>query len=476
MELRFSSHELSCATGAELLTQGETSWSIPLLSVMPDSSFLSSLALSLLSGEPTIELLVSRCSRTLGKPWRWLRPLAQRYLNNFGSGARPRLRDVVEFLRSDGGFQRVCSKYSNELFVRELLTAPQQMLPVAAAESWDIPAIESPGDLAKWLGLEAGELRWFADLKGLAYKRASQQLRHYHYRVLAKRFGSIRLIEAPKPRLKDLQRQILMWILEKIPPHPAAHGFVKGRSIQTFVAPHVGRRVVLRMDLRDFFPTFARARIQALFRTLGYPESVADLLGGICTNATPREVWHEIAFDAGSMWINKAHRLYSRPHLPQGAPTSPALANICFYHVDCRLLALANSAGAVYTRYADDLAFSGGEAFERGAERFGLHVAAILLEEGFSVHHRKTRLMRQGVRQHLAGLVTNQRTNVVRRDFDRLKAVLTNCVRFGPDSQNRDGRPRFRSHIEGRVSFVEMINPNKGERLRAIFEKIRWPE
>ena len=84
--------------------------------------------------------------------------------------------------------------------------------------------------------------------------------------------------------------------------------------------------------------------------------------------------------------------------------------------------------------------------------------------------------MRQGVRQHLAGLVTNQRMNVVRSDFDRLKAVLTNCVRLGPESQNRDGRPRFRSHLKGRVSFVEMINPNKGKRLRAIFEKIRWRE
>jgi RNA-directed DNA polymerase len=144
--------------------------------------------------------------------------------------------------------------------------------------------------------------------------------------------------------------------------------------------------------------------------------------------------------------------------------------------MDCRLTALAKFAGATYTRYADDLAFSGGEKFERCAERFRLHVAAVLLEEGFAVHHRKTRVMRQGVRQHLAGLVTNQRMNVVRRDFDRLKAVLTNCVRFGPEGQNRHGRPRFRSHLEGRVAFVEMINPNKGSRLRVILERIRWPQ
>jgi hypothetical protein len=441
---------------------------------MPDSFLLGALAESLLAGEPAVELMVYRCSRTLGKPWRWLRPLAQRYLNQFGSQTRPRHRDVVRFLRNDAGFRRASARHSGELFVEQWLNDPQQMLPVPAASSWDIPRIESVGDLANWLGVDAAELRWFADLKGLTYKRIGPRLGHYHYRIVTKRFGSIRLIEAPKSRLKDLQRQILLWILEKVPPHPAVHGFVKGRSIRTFVVPHVGRKVVLRMDLRDFFPTFGGPRIQGLFRTLGYPEPVADLLGGICTNATPRDVWDGSVTDLDPVCLGAMRRLYARPHLPQGAPTSPALANICCYRLDCRLSALAESAGAAFTRYADDLAFSGSEEFDKGAERFGWHVAAILLEEGFTVHHRKTRIMHQGVRQHLAGLTTNLRINVVRSDFDRLKAVLTNCVRSGSQSQNRERHPRFRSHLEGRVAFVEMINSGKGKRLRAIFDRIRW--
>jgi RNA-directed DNA polymerase len=443
---------------------------------MPDSSLLSALAHSLLAGEPTVERLTAQCSRTLGKSWRWLRPLAQRYLKTFGDRTRPRHRAVVQFLRNDPGLVRSRAKYFHELSVNTWLTESQQMQPVAAADTWELPAIESVGDLANWLGLNAGELRWFADLRALGYQEDRPRLRHYHYRILAKRFGAIRLIEAPKTRLKDLQRQILAWILAKIPPHPAVHGFVKGRSIKTFVAPHVGQQVVLRMDLRDFFPTFGGARIQTVFRTFGYPESVADLLGGICTNATARNVWNEIACDIDPICASEARRLYSRPHLPQGAPTSPALANLCSYRLDCRLIALAKSAGAAYTRYADDLAFSGGEEFEKCAERFAIHVAAVLLEEGFTVHHRKTRVMRQGVRQHLAGLATNQGINVPRRDFDLLKATLTNCVRSGPESQNRDGCSRFRPHLDGRVAFVEMINPTKGRRLRMIFERIRWPE
>jgi RNA-directed DNA polymerase len=437
---------------------------------------LRALAQALLAGEPTVELLIDRYVRTLGKPWRWLRPLAQRYLKQFGNATPPRNRDVVRFLRNDSGLRRALARHSEELFVSELLVVPQQMRPAPATAAWNIPVIESPGDLAKWLGLDPGELRWFADLEGLGYKENSPQLQHYHYRILAKRFGSVRLIEAPKPRLKDLQRQILLWILERIPAHPAVHGFVRGRSILTFVAPHVGRRVVLRMDLRDFFPTFSGARIQSLFRTLGYPEAVADLLGGICTNATPKTVWDEIAVNLGVVNVGEVRRMYARPHLPQGAPTSPLLANISCYRMDCRLSALAEFAGAAYTRYADDLAFSGAEEFERNAERFSVLVGSILREEGFVVHHRKSRVMRQGVRQHLAGLVTNQKANIVRRDFDRLKAVLTNCVRLGPESQNREGRSRFREHLEGRVGFVEMINPAKGKRLRKIFEQVQWAE
>ncbi len=174
------------------------------------------------------------------------------------------------------------------------------------------------------------------------------------------------------------------------------------------------------------------------------------------------------------MQLHEARELYRRVHLPQGAPTSPSLANACSYRVDCRLSGLAHAANAEYTRYADDLAFFGGEDFERRIDRFSTHAAAILSEEGFCVHHRKTRVMRQGVRQHLAGLVINRRVNVMRPDFDRLKAILTNCIRFGPESQNRDSHVSFRSHVEGRVGFVEMVNPEKGKRLRALFDHVQW--
>jgi RNA-directed DNA polymerase len=441
---------------------------------MPNPSLLRVLAASFLAGQPSADQIELRCEQVLGRKWHWLKPLAKRYVKAFAARTRPRRRDVIEFLIRDEAFQRAWSKHFDELSVARWVTEPQQMQPADVATAWPVPPIKSVGALAEWLGITVGELEWFADLKGLAYKRRIPRLAHYHYRVLSKQAGSARMIESPKPRLKALQRQILSQILEKIPRHPAAHGFLKGRSIKTYVAPHVGQRVLLKMDVQDFFPSLSRARIQALFRTIGYPEAVADLLGGICTNAVPRNAWNQAEAEVGRSHLQEVRTLYATPHLPQGAPTSPALANICCYRVDCRLGALAKSVGAEYTRYADDLAFSGDDTFERTSERFFIHVAAILMAEGFRVHHRKTRIMRQGVRQHLAGVVINDHLNVIRKDFDRLKATLTNCVRLGPESQNREAHVQFRSHLQGRVGFVETINPGKGKRLRAIYKQIRW--
>jgi retron-type reverse transcriptase len=367
-------------------------------------------------------------------------------------------------------------KYKGEVRIAEWLAAQPAMQPAHAARTWPVPRIETAAELAAWLGVSVGDLEWFADLKRINGRAAKGEgpVSHYHYRILAKENGNIRLIEAPKTRLKELQRVILAELLDNVPVHAAAHGFVKRRSIRTFAAPHVGQRVVLRMDLKDFFPSIAAARVRGFFRTVGYPEAVADLLGGICTNASPRRMWETLRNGVDPLAMADARILYGRPHLPQGAPTSPALANLCGWRVDCRLSGLAKTAGATYTRYADDLAFSGGEELERSVERFASLAAVILLEEGFTVHHRKTRVMRQGVRQYLAGLVTNEKVNVVRADFDRLKAILTNCVRHGAESQNREDHPAFRQHLDGRVGFVEMVNPVKGARLRKTFQEIDW--
>ncbi len=182
---------------------------------MSKSQLLSALARSFLAGETTVEQIVARASQTLGRSWRWVRPLARRYVATVAGLPRPRHRDVVQFLAKDPGFARAWSKHFDKLSVGQWLISPQQMQPVPAAQAWDIPIIETVGDLATWFLLSVGDLEWFADLKALGYKKSGSRLRHYHYRILAKRSGNIRLIEAPKPRLKALQRRILSGILDK---------------------------------------------------------------------------------------------------------------------------------------------------------------------------------------------------------------------------------------------------------------------
>ncbi len=283
---------------------------------------------------------------------------------------------------------------------------------------WPVPKLATAGKLAKWLDIPIGRLDWLADVKGLTLKQDAPKLRHYVTIRLPRRRGKARLLEVPKPTLKAIQRQILHEILDLIPPHEAAHGFRAKRSIVSYVQPHVGRRIVLRFDLRDFFASVSAARVQAIFRTAGYPLEPARLLTGLCTTRTPDEV------PAEPRWRQR--------HLPQGTPTSPALANLAAYRLDVRLHALAQRLGAGYTRYADDLAFSGDSRLERAAKRVQVLVAVIAAEEGFELHFQKSRFMRRGVRQQLAGVVVNVRPNLKRGDYDILKATLHNCVRHGP--------------------------------------------
>jgi hypothetical protein len=341
-----------------------------------------------------------------------------------------------------------------------------------AARSWQVPSLTSAGQLAQWLGVSCAQLDWFANVRGWSGDARSPKLGHYVCRWQPRRKGRVRLIESPKPKLKTIQRAILREILDCIPSHPDVHGFRRGRSILSYAAVHVGKRVVLRFDLRDFFPSVRVSRVHAVFRTAGYPREVARLLTGLCTSRVPRHVWEQCPEPRDSD-AALAERL-RQPHLPQGAPTSPALANLCAYRLDRRLNGLAQSVEAVYTRYADDLAFSGGELLERSARRFQVAVAVIAAEEGFDLHFQKSRFMRQGVCQQLCGIVVNERPNIRRQVYDELKAILTNCVRRGPHEQNRAEHPDFRSHLQGRIAHMQMVNPQRGEKLRRLFEKISW--
>jgi hypothetical protein len=340
-----------------------------------------------------------------------------------------------------------------------------------ARAPWPLPEIASPGALAAWLGTDPAQLAWLADARGLERGATDPRLRHYAYTWLPRTGAPPRLIEAPKSRLKAIQRRILHEILDRIPAHDAAHGFVRGRSARTHAALHTGRSVVIRLDLEDFFACVTAARVYGIFRTAGYPEAVAHTLTALCTNVVPLAEWD--ALPAPAAHDRRRHRLGRRlatPHLPQGAPTSPALASLAAFGLDVRLGGLAAALGLTYSRYADDLTFSGA----RPPDALVASITAIAREEGFRVGHDKTRVRSRAARQVVAGAVVNDRLNVPRPEYDRLKAILHDAVLHGPERANRAGVPDFRAHLAGRIAWVGSLHPARGERLRERFAAIRW--
>lgn len=349
---------------------------------------------------------------------------------------------------------------------------PPRFAPLPPFAHLKIPALATLGELGAWLGEPSGQLHWLADERRGHGRAAEAALQHYRYGFVGKRGGGVRLVEAPKPRLKAIQRRILHEILAVVPVHDCARGFVAGRSCIDGAQVHAGEAVVATYDLAQFFPSIGLSRIHGIFRSLGYPWAVARRLAGLCTTVTPARVLQglpdPLRSDAGF------RALHGVPHLPQGAPTSPALANLLAWRLDLRLHGLARAAGANYTRYADDLAFSGSADLAGGIDRFGDLVGSIVTEEGFSLNPAKTRIMPRRARQRVTGIVVNAHCNVARGDFDVLKATLHNCVRAGPAGQNRAGVPDFRRHLDGRIVWVEQVNPPRGAKLRRLFERIDW--
>ncbi len=406
------------------------------------------------------EAMVARVKPLLGdlRKARWLAPLARNLSLEFGEAPRPTACVVADRIRSHPGFIKAWAAGNGRIAISQIAS---QMVPTAGAPaSWEVPEITTLGDLADILRLHPDDLGWLISRSRTEHYRHSWQEKP--------KSGRFRLIESPKVRLKFAQRQVLRKILHAIPPHEAARGFRPGCSILDFVRPHTGRDIVIRFDLEDFFPSITSARIVKIFLTAGYPEAVARSLARLTTHAAPQQVLDERTL----AWPERSR--LATPHLPQGAPTSPALANLSAFRLDCRLAGLAAASGADYTRYADDLLFSGGEDFARQARRFEVAVGAIILEEGFRPNHHKTRVLRQGQKQHAAGLVLNEKPNIDRREFDQLKAILTNCARHGPASQNRGNHPDFAAHLIGKLAWLRFIHPEKGAKLQAIFEQIDW--
>ncbi|MBU2665340.1 reverse transcriptase family protein [Actinoplanes bogorensis] len=371
----------------------------------------------------------------------WARRLVAVVLHAYPQPPADRPRELRRFLLH----------LTRRAHVRRRLVTPARTVHMR----WGAPAIDS---LADFLGLDGDELDWFADRREINRHARDERLRHYRYAWLTHR-----LIEAPKPRLRDLQRRVLDDILSAVPVHEGVHGFVRGRGVHSFARAHAGCDVLISLDLRAFFSSITAARIYGLFRGIGYPEPVAHTLTALTTTRTPAHVLRA-APDP------HLAALLRQPHLPQGAPTSPALANLCAYRLDRRLAALATRFGVTYGRYADDLAFSGRLGRTETDHLIAL-VDGIAAEEGFRVHPGKTEVRRRSQRQALTGLVVNERPAVPREDYDRLRAILHNAATHGMAEANRDGHADFAAHLTGRVAWMSHHHPSRAAKLKTLLDR-----
>ena len=413
-----------------------------------------------------------RAKRALGDRRRWPTDLAAVVCRAYPERPADRPRELAIFVAACEPFARAAAEPDRPLRVHVWMAAPTEM----GARRWPVPAIDDLAALATWLGVAPRHLGWFADRRSLERTAADERLRHYHRRWVRKRDGSGRLLEAPKRELKDLQRQVLHGILDRVPAHDDAHGFCPGRSVRTGAARHRGQAVVVRLDLEAFFASVGAGRVYGIFRLAGYPEPVAHTLAALCTTATPPAVLSDAPEVAGAQRAAR-RRMLARlraPHLPQGSPTSPALANLAAHALDRRLAGLARRLGARYTRYADDLVLSGDRRLVGRAPAIVRLVEEIAHDEGFRLHESKTRVLTAAQRQAVTGLVVNAGANVPRPDYDRLRAVLHEAATAGAAAANRTDHPDFRAHLRGRIAWAGAGNPARAAKLRRAFDAIEW--
>ncbi|MDO5753864.1 reverse transcriptase family protein [Arthrobacter sp.] len=423
--------------------------------------------------EWTVEALVSAGAEVLGARRRWLGPLVRAVVDAYHRKPADAPRELAAHIGASEPFAAAVDKAHDQ-------RKPLRLAAYAVAEpelrdgTHPVPEVTGLEQLAEVLGLKLGELEWFADTRHLNRLASRSSLQHYRYMWRERPGRTPRLLEIPGLRLRNIQRKVLHGLLAPIPLHNAAHGFVPGRSASSGAALHTGADVVISMDLLCFFANVSAGKVFGALRQSGYPEAVAHRLTGLCTHIVPPRVISSMppgGSAAERFALTQALRL---PHLPQGAPTSPALANLALRRLDSRLQGWAEVAGANYTRYADDLGFSGGPALARRTERFLRGAKRIVADEGHNLNESKTRFRPRSTRQQITGIVVNQHLNAPRREFDALKAILHNCMLFGPESQNRADHTDYRAHLLGRITWMESLNPARGVRLRRDFERISW--
>ena len=303
----------------------------------------------------------------------------------------------------------------------------------------NVPVIYNLRHLRQLLGIhKSAQDRLFGIKKCESYRTFS----------IPKKNGGMRKIEAPSNELKRIQLWIKENILDQFSASQYAKGFIKGVSIYDNALPHVNKELVINIDLKDFFPSIEYREIYKIFKYIGYTDSVSKLLTNLCTN--------------------------SKNVLPQGSPASPVISNLVSLRLDKRLGRLAEEIGATYTRYADDITFSG----SKNLVKYLKLIRKIIHEEGFRINEKKFRLQYSYQRQEVTGLIVNDRVSVPERHIKELDNAIYYCKKYGVVDHMKHincDKGFYKEHLYGLAYFVKMVDVEKGLLYLSQLNEIDWP-
>lgn len=273
-----------------------------------------------------------------------------------------------------------------------------------------------------------------SDLKNIL-KLYQMDMHSYHQFDIENK-GKIRTITAPSVKLKVRQKWILNNILYMVELPDCVHGFAKGKSIKTNALCHVNKKEIGCLDIQDFFQNVNQKMVYNVFKTLGYSNEVSDVLSELCT--------------FGGI-------------LPQGAPTSPMLANIIMKPFDLEMIEYATQRNIVYSRYADDITISGNKDIKENLQ----YAKKLLRKYGFKSNNEKEHIMKDNYRKLVTGLVVTDVVKVPKQYKRKLRSEIYYCNKFGVAQHlkniGRESAVNFKEYMYGKAYYIRMIEPDIGE-------------
>jgi RNA-directed DNA polymerase len=310
----------------------------------------------------------------------------------------------------------------------------------------NLPKYETFAELASAMKFEPTDLVW------LCYERGASEVDHYNRFEIPKRTGGTRLISSPKAKMRKAQLWVNEQILRNLEPSKYCYAFRPEISIVDNANQHLKKSLIVKYDIKDFFPSITFGRVRGYFEYLGYNPGIASVLALICTDA-PRV---RVTVRGNSQIVAVGER-----SLPQGACTSPALANLIASRLDSRLAGFAKSLGEdwTYTRYADDLTFSTNND-QANLGSFLAAVSKITADEKFEIKPAKTRIMRSPKRQTVTGLVVGEAVRIPRSTIKKMRALFHNIETRGQEVVSEQIGKNALPVAQGYWAYLHMVQPD----------------